>query len=196
MRLFEIVVDTGIQIWNANEVNGIEFPVKTPLLPFLPLEPNITTTETAATTTAALETVCTELCEGLADGTFISDGCCSPTFCICPYPVEQSCSEDDVSYKQGTTSTPSEMTTATSITAMISTRTNAISTYQQKALKYVKIEEDNEEFSMTTNDQEITITYTPGQDCLPYDGSVVPDCSKYIDPVKKEPYYKEHSSSK
>ena len=93
-------MDTGIQIWNANEVNGIEFPVKTQLLPFLPLEPNITTTEPETTTTAAIETVCTELCEGLADGTFISDGCCSPTFCICPYPVEQSCNEDDISYKQ------------------------------------------------------------------------------------------------
>ena len=37
LRLFEIVVDTGIQIWNANEVDGIEFPVLTPLLPFLQL---------------------------------------------------------------------------------------------------------------------------------------------------------------
>ena len=39
MRLLEIVVDTGIQIWNAYEVNDIEFPVWTPLLPFLQLEP-------------------------------------------------------------------------------------------------------------------------------------------------------------
>ena len=31
--------------------------------------------------------------------------------------------------------------------------------------------EDYEEFSMTTNDQQVTITCNPGQDCLPYDGS-------------------------
>ena len=41
-----------------------------------------------------------------------------------------------------------------------------------------------------------TVTYNPGQDCLPYDGSVVPDCSKYIDPITKQPYYHEHSNSK
>ena len=99
-RLFGIVVDTGIQIWNANEVNGIEFPVLTPLLPFLPLEPNITTTESS--TTAAIETVCTNLCEGLADGTFISDECCSPIYCICPYPIVQSCNENDFKYKEDT----------------------------------------------------------------------------------------------
>jgi len=40
-----------------------------------------------------------------------------------------------------------------------------------------------------------TITYNPGQECLPYDGSVVPDCSAYVNPVTKEPYYKEHSSN-
>ena len=55
---------------------------------------------------------------------------------------------------------------------------------------------DTDDFQFTTNDQQITVTYNPGQDCLPYDGSVVPDCSKYIDPVTKEPYYKEHSNSK
>merc|ERR1712126_386873 len=54
---------------------------------------------------------------------------------------------------------------------------------------------DTDDFQFTTNDQQITVTYNPGQDCLPYDGSVVPDCSKYIDPVTKEPYYKEHSSN-
>ena len=63
-------------------------------------------------------------------------------------------------------------------------------------VKMMACQDDYEEFSMTTNDQQITITDNPGQDCLPYDGSVVPDCSKYIDPVTKEPYYKEHSSSK
>jgi len=62
-------------------------------------------------------------------------------------------------------------------------------------VKMMACQDDYEEFSMTTNDQQITITYNPGQDCLPYDGSVVPDCSKYIDPVTKEPYYKEHSSN-
>ena len=41
-----------------------------------------------------------------------------------------------------------------------------------------------------------TVTYNPGQDCLPYDGSVVPDCAKYIDPITKQPYYHEHSNSK
>ena len=40
-----------------------------------------------------------------------------------------------------------------------------------------------------------TVTYNPPQECLPYDGSVVPDCSKYIDPTTKQPYYHEHSSS-
>merc|ERR1712126_584807 len=54
---------------------------------------------------------------------------------------------------------------------------------------------DTDDFQFTTNDQQITVTYNSGQDCLPYDGSVVPDCSKYIDPVTKEPYYKEHSSN-
>ena len=58
-----------------------------------------------------------------------------------------------------------------------------------------------EVFSMTTNDEQVTVTYTPDtsdiwQSCLPYDGSVVPDCSKYGDSMLKEPYYKEHSSSK
>jgi len=40
-----------------------------------------------------------------------------------------------------------------------------------------------------------TVTYNPGRECLPYDGSVVPDCSKYVDPVTKQPYYHEHSSN-
>ena len=34
-----------------------------------------------------------------------------------------------------------------------------------------------------------TVTYNPVVDCLSYDGSVVPDCSKYVDPVTKQPYY-------
>ena len=41
-----------------------------------------------------------------------------------------------------------------------------------------------------------TVTYNPIIECLPYDGSVVPDCSKYMDPLIREPYYHEHSSSK
>ena len=41
-----------------------------------------------------------------------------------------------------------------------------------------------------------TVTYNPIIECLPYDGSVVPDCSKYMDPLSKQPYYHEHSSSK
>ena len=40
------------------------------------------------------------------------------------------------------------------------------------------------------------IDYNPGEDCLTYDGSVVPDCTLYVDPEIKEPYYKEHSTSK
>ena len=40
-----------------------------------------------------------------------------------------------------------------------------------------------------------TVTYNPVEDCLPYDGSVVPDCSKYVNPVTKQPYYHEHSNS-
>ena len=45
------------------------------------------------------------------------------------------------------------------------------------------------------NSYNYTVTYNPGQECLPYDGSVVPDCAKYIDPITKQPYYHEHSSS-
>ena len=48
----------------------------------------------------------------------------------------------------------------------------------------------------TTEDPHNTVTYNPGRECLPYDGSVVPDCSKYVDPITKQPYYHEHSSSK
>ena len=36
----------------------------------------------------------------------------------------------------------------------------------------------------------------PGENCLPYDGSKVPDCSEYIDPNHYIPYYHEHSQSK
>ena len=43
---------------------------------------------------------------------------------------------------------------------------------------------------------DYTVTYNPGQNCLPYDGSVVPDCSKFVDPITKFPYYHEHSTSK
>ena len=48
----------------------------------------------------------------------------------------------------------------------------------------------------TTEGNHHTVTYNPGQDCLPYDGSVVPDCRKYVDPITKQPYFKEHSASK
>ena len=43
---------------------------------------------------------------------------------------------------------------------------------------------------------DYTVTYYPDKGCLPYDGSVVPDCSKYFDPLMKQPYYHEHSTSK
>ena len=44
---------------------------------------------------------------------------------------------------------------------------------------------------------DYTVTYNPDPDfCLPYDGSVVPDCSKFWDPITQWPYYHEHSTSK
>lgn len=48
----------------------------------------------------------------------------------------------------------------------------------------------------TTEDDSHTVTYNPEPYCLPYDGSVVPDCKKYVDPIAKKPYYKEHATSK
>ena len=36
----------------------------------------------------------------------------------------------------------------------------------------------------------------PGEHCLPYDGSKVPDCSEYVNPDHYVPYYHEHSASK
>ena len=54
-------------------------------------------------------------------------------------------------------------------------------------------------FSCQTTEYSYTYTVTynpPFQDCLPYDDSVVPDCSKYVDPITKQPYYHEHSNSK
>ena len=48
---------------------------------------------------------------------------------------------------------------------------------------------------LTTEFPHHTVTYNPGQDCLPYDGSVVPDCPPLDVPTKK-PYYLPHSSSK
>ena len=48
----------------------------------------------------------------------------------------------------------------------------------------------------TTEGSWETVTYNPGIGCLPYDGSIVPDCSKYVDPITKQPFFKEHSSSK
>ena len=35
--------------------------------------------------------------------------------------------------------------------------------------------------SDSTTTEDYTVTYNPGVDCLPYDGSVVPDCSKFVD---------------
>ena len=46
-----------------------------------------------------------------------------------------------------------------------------------------------------TTTEHYTVTYNPGENCLPYDGSVVPDCSKFVDPITKQPYYHEHSTS-
>ena len=36
----------------------------------------------------------------------------------------------------------------------------------------------------------------PGEECLTYDGSRVPDCKQFIDPEIKEPYYHPHNTSK
>jgi len=35
----------------------------------------------------------------------------------------------------------------------------------------------------------------PGEYCLPYDGSKVPDCTQFVDPDHYIPYYHEHSSN-
>ena len=48
----------------------------------------------------------------------------------------------------------------------------------------------------TTEDDSHTVTYNPDPYCLPYDGSVVPDCRKYVDPISKAPYFKEHAISR
>ena len=36
----------------------------------------------------------------------------------------------------------------------------------------------------------------PMDGCLPYDGSVIPDCLNLVDPITKQPYYLKHSHSK
>eukprot|EP00092_Neocalanus_flemingeri_P009584 GFUD01010315.1.p1 GENE.GFUD01010315.1~~GFUD01010315.1.p1 ORF type:complete len:765 (-),score=130.93 GFUD01010315.1:80-2374(-) len=43
--------------------------------------------------------------------------------------------------------------------------------------------------------EEATVTYNPGEDCLPYDGSEVPNCAEFVDPETKWPFYHEHSSN-
>ena len=51
----------------------------------------------------------------------------------------------------------------------------------------------------TTEYPHHTVTYKPGnEDCLPYDGSVVPDCEKLLnhDTLDKYPIYHEHSNRK
>ena len=62
--------------------------------------------------------------------------------------------------------------------------------------KMVVGQDSTTESTSTTEDDWGTVTYNPGQECLPYDGSIVPDCTKFVDPVTKQPYYKEHSNSK
>jgi len=61
--------------------------------------------------------------------------------------------------------------------------------------KMVVGQDSTTESTSTTEDDWGTVTYNPGQECLPYDGSIVPDCTKYVDPVTKQPYYKEHSNN-
>ena len=46
----------------------------------------------------------------------------------------------------------------------------------------------------TTN--YVTYTYDGGDECLPYDGSEIPDCEKFLDPITKEPYFVSHATSK
>ena len=60
----------------------------------------------------------------------------------------------------------------------------------------VRSQETTTEDFIVTESSNYTVTYNPGQNCLPYDGSVVPDCSKFVDPITKQPYYHEHSTSK
>ena len=47
---------------------------------------------------------------------------------------------------------------------------------------------------------EMAVTWPPwifpGEECLAYDGSQVPNCEEFVDPVTKQPYYHEHSQSK
>ena len=61
---------------------------------------------------------------------------------------------------------------------------------------YVTIESTTTQPSKTTQASTTsTVTYNPGEECLPYDGSRVPDCREFIDPLAKEPYYHYHSTS-
>ena len=46
----------------------------------------------------------------------------------------------------------------------------------------------------TSTSTEPSTTVPSG--CLPHDGSIVPDCANYVDPINKFPYYVENSSSK
>ena len=53
---------------------------------------------------------------------------------------------------------------------------------------YVTIEPTTTQPSKTTQaPTSSTVTYNPGEECLPYDGSRVPDCREFIDPLAKEP---------
>lgn len=63
------------------------------------------------------------------------------------------------------------------------------------AVGLVRSQETTTEDFIVTESSNYTVTYNPGQNCLPYDGSVVPDCSKFVDPITKQPYYHEHSTN-
>ena len=68
----EILLDTGIQIWAAVEVSEIQFPVSGPLVTTPRPRPPGPTHD------------CAQLCSGLQDGVWVSDGCCTPAYCRCP----------------------------------------------------------------------------------------------------------------
>jgi len=48
---------------------------------------------------------------------------------------------------------------------------------------------------ITNSPEGNSVTDNPGRDCLPWDGSVVPDCTEFVNPDTEWPFYHEHSSN-
>ena len=46
------------------------------------------------------------------------------------------------------------------------------------------------------NENYLKAILSPKSNCLPYDGSVIPDCRDLIDPDIRNPVFVEHSTSK